>query len=378
MKKPSGARLGTAQRWAAAVLFRPRLAGATLKDRLIASLGAIVGVAATGFVTALTLGRGPHLPLIVAPMGASAVLLFAVPSSPLAQPWSIVGGNTISALVGVGVRMLIPDPVLATGVAVGLAIAVMSVTRCLHPPGGAAALTAVVGGPAVTAAGFGFAFAPVGINALLLAGLGLAFHRLVSRHAYPHVAPAGPVRVHDTADPSPAERVGFSDWDIDAALAELGESFDIDRNDLGRLLRRVELKALAREHQHLTCADIMSRDVVTVLAGETLVAARALLVERDLRELPVVDTARRLVGVVGQRDLAREASCAARVLRPAPVAAPDTPVFDLLADLLDRGAHMVVVIDDNARVVGLVSHLDMLAAVARLPGRAERADALVG
>ncbi len=97
------------------------------------------------------LGNGPHVPLLVAPMGASAVLLFAVPASPLAQPWSIIGGNTISALIGVIVAHFVHEPALATGIAVALAIAAMSFTRCLHPPGGAAALTAVLGGPAVTA-----------------------------------------------------------------------------------------------------------------------------------------------------------------------------------------------------------------------------------
>ena len=67
-------------------LFAPILAGATLRDRLIACTGALIGIAVTGLLCGLALGRGPHLPLLVAPMGASAVLLFAVPASPLAQP----------------------------------------------------------------------------------------------------------------------------------------------------------------------------------------------------------------------------------------------------------------------------------------------------
>ena len=67
--------------------------------------------------------------------GASAVLLFAVPASPLAQPWSIIGGNTISALMGIIAAYFIRDPIIATGVGVSLAIGAMSFTRCLHPPG---------------------------------------------------------------------------------------------------------------------------------------------------------------------------------------------------------------------------------------------------
>src|SRR3569623_89125 len=104
-------------------IFAPILAGATLRDRLIASTGALIGIALTGLLCAIALGRDPHLPLLVAPMGASAVLLFAVPASPLAQPWSIIGGNTLSAMVGVVAASLIHDPIIATGVGVSLALA---------------------------------------------------------------------------------------------------------------------------------------------------------------------------------------------------------------------------------------------------------------
>src|SRR4051812_41843899 len=134
-------------------LFRPILAGATLRERLIACLGALAGITLTGLICGWFFGEGPHIPLIVAPMGASAVLLFAVPASPLAQPWPIIGGNTISAFMGVLAAHFIPDPIIAIGVGVSLAIAAMSLTRSLHPPGGAAALTALIGGPAVTSAG---------------------------------------------------------------------------------------------------------------------------------------------------------------------------------------------------------------------------------
>ena len=162
-------------------LFVPILAGATLRERLLACVGALIGIALTGLISALVLGNGPYVPLLVAPMGASAVLLFAVPASPLAQPWSIIGGNTISALMGVIVARIVHEPIMATGIAVALAIAAMSFTRCLHPPGGAAALTAILGGPAVAKAGFLFPFMPVALNATLLVALGYGFHALSRR-----------------------------------------------------------------------------------------------------------------------------------------------------------------------------------------------------
>ncbi len=96
----------------------------------------------------------------------------------------------------------------------------------------------------------------------------MAFHRL-SRRSYPHVpAPAAEQR-HGTTDPPAVQRVGFRPEDIDAALGALDETFDIDRSDLERLLRQVELQAMVRTHRTLLCADIMSRDVVSVPEHDT-------------------------------------------------------------------------------------------------------------
>ncbi|HEX8373703.1 MAG TPA: HPP family protein, partial [Geminicoccaceae bacterium] len=279
-------------------LFRPILAGATLRERLVACLGALAGIALTGQICGWFFGEGPHIPLIVAPMGASAVLLFAVPASPLAQPWPVIGGNTISAFMGVVAAHLIPDPVLAIGVGVSLAIAAMSLTRCLHPPGGAAALTALIGGPAVTSSGFLFPLFPVCINSIILVALGIAFHK-ISRRNYPHVAAVVPANPHGTADLPAAIRVGIRPEDVDAALEALGETLDIDRSDLDRLLQQVERQALARSQAGLTCGEVMSRDVITIGGADTVERARDLLLAHDIRTLPVVDAAGRLAGTLG-------------------------------------------------------------------------------
>jgi CBS domain-containing membrane protein len=217
--------------------FSPILAGTTARDRAFASLGGILGILLTSVISAAALHASVLLPLLVAPMGASAVLIFAVPASPLAQPWSVVGGNVVSAFVGALAARFVPIPHLAAGVAVGGAILAMSFLRCLHPPGGAAALTAVIGGPAVLGAGFAFPFIPVGVNAVILVVSGILFHRM-SGHSYPHRPRAVSGHEFSTAElgvPHPA--------DIDLALADLGETFDISREDLDLLFRRVEFHA---------------------------------------------------------------------------------------------------------------------------------------
>ncbi|MDZ4362622.1 HPP family protein, partial [Brevundimonas sp.] len=167
-------------------IFRPILAGATLRDRAVACLGALIGIGLTGLLSRALLGGDAATALtLAASMGATSVLLFVVPASPLVRPWAVVGGHVISALVGIMVARLVPDPMIAAGVAVALAIGLMSLCRCLHPPGGSTALIGVLGGPAVAQAGLMFALVPVGLNAVLLACVGFAFHRF-SGHAWPH------------------------------------------------------------------------------------------------------------------------------------------------------------------------------------------------
>lgn len=221
-------------------LFEPLLAGASLRDRIIASAGALAGVGFTAWVSFLTSISLGDLPLMVAPIGASAVLLFAIPSSPLSQPWPIIGGNIVSALVGVAVAALVPNPWLASGLAVGAAMLAMSLLRCLHPPGGASALLPVLGGPPIAAAGYAFAIVPVGLNAICLVLAGVLFHRL-SGHSYPH----RPVPVVGHKVPE-AREPDFVSQDIDAALAELGETFDVAREDLDLLFRSAERHARLR------------------------------------------------------------------------------------------------------------------------------------
>ncbi|MBN8818041.1 MAG: HPP family protein [Sphingomonas sp.] len=220
--------------------FRPLLPGTQLWPRVLAVIGAVMGISLTIVVCLQFSMAAGDVPIIVAPIGASAVLVFAVPSSPLAQPWSVVGGNILSTLVGVGIARVVPEPTLAAGLAVGGAILVMSLARCLHPPGGAAALTAVIGSPAIHAAGYAFAFAPVALNSIALVSLAMFFHRMTG-HSYPHVPVAPPARVDEAR-----AAAGFHMEDIDRALEDMQESFDISREDLDLLLSQAELHAMTR------------------------------------------------------------------------------------------------------------------------------------
>jgi hypothetical protein len=111
------------------------LPGSTARGWLIAAGGAWIGISLTGLITAAVFGSDWRIPLLMVPLAASSVILFALPASPLARPWAIVGGHVLSALVGTLVAHHVANLVLASGLAVALSIVVMAATRALHPPG---------------------------------------------------------------------------------------------------------------------------------------------------------------------------------------------------------------------------------------------------
>jgi len=153
-------------------------------EQWVAAIGALIGIATVVTVTHALLGR--HAAVFLVPsLGATAVLIFAAPHSLFAQPWSIIAGNIVSALVGVACQQLISEPTLAAATAVALAIIAMHAARCIHPPGGATALAAVIGGPDIHQLGYGYALIPVGLNSALLIGAGILLNAPFAWRRYP-------------------------------------------------------------------------------------------------------------------------------------------------------------------------------------------------
>ncbi|HJV52593.1 MAG TPA: HPP family protein [Noviherbaspirillum sp.] len=360
--------------------FIPAPINAGRREKLCACLGAWIGLMFAGLVSKATLGN--LNPWFIAPMGASAVLLFGVPSSPLAQPWSLVGGNIVSALVGVACAHAIGDPLLAASAATAVAIAAMFALRCLHPPSGAVALTAVLGGPAVLASGYRFALWPVGLNSVFLLVAALLFNNLMRRrypHAHAHQHQANP---HRTADPLPTERLGFTRADLDEVLKSHRELLDVDPDDLEEIFRHAELNAYRRRFGRIRCADLMSKDVITVRQSASPQAVWRLLAKHKIKALPVVDEAGVLAGIVSLHDmmighehdaptgfwppqLPHVGHIEQLMTRNVQTAAPDQLITDLVPLFSDAGYHHLPVVDAQRRVVGMVTQSDLVAALYR-------------
>jgi CBS-domain-containing membrane protein len=210
-------------------------------ERLVSALGGFLGILFILLASRMMLGEGDAAALIVGSMGASAVLLFGVPHGPLSQPWALVGGHGISAIIGVTVALLMPPGFVAAALAVGLAIGAMHYLRCIHPPGGATAITAVIGGPAVHALGYRFLLTPVLLNVAIILVTAIGVNAFFTWRRYPAALVR---RKKPDVESEKRHRVAGSlaHSDIEYALRKLNSVVDVTESDLARIYE------LAAEH----------------------------------------------------------------------------------------------------------------------------------
>ena len=177
--------------------------------------------------------------LIVPSMGASAVLVFAVPHGKLSRPWALFGGHLVSAFIGVACYQLVPDLFLAAGLAVGLAIGAMHLLNCIHPPGGATALAAVIGGSAINSLGFEYILIPVLLNTVIIFSTAVVFNSFFPWRRYP----ASMMRFTDTPKIEEQKPSRYIEKEyIERALSDIDLVVDLNVDDLQQLF------ALTLEH----------------------------------------------------------------------------------------------------------------------------------
>ena len=183
--------------------------------------------------------------LIVTSMAASATLLYATPHSPLAQPWNLVGGHLISAIAGVVCGLLIPEPTIAAGAAVGSAILLMLLLNCLHPPSAATALMMVLAGSPFHDMGWQWALLIVLANVGISLLLALAINNLLPGRTYPMQPVPAP------APPKPAPFITLEPADIEWALEQMDSVIDVSEEDLAEIyqlaLQQAQLRIEKKE-----------------------------------------------------------------------------------------------------------------------------------
>lgn len=211
-------------------------------EKVVVAVAGGGAVLLTGWLTQWAAGTGSVM--LLASMGASAAILFAMPASPLAQPWPLLGGQLLSAAVGVGCSHVLADRMLAAGAAVGLALLLMLWLRCLHPPGAATALAPVL---AATPPPADFLLAPVAGNVLLMFALAWLINRRLLRRDYPLPAVPRPAPPHQTVTVADAEQV----------IAEFGHFLDVGSADVLLIYQRLQQLA---QHRQAAAAVPMRRD----------------------------------------------------------------------------------------------------------------------
>ena len=159
--------------------------GVSISEIVWSWVGAFVGISLVGIINSHVF-VGTDLTLVIGSFGASAVLIYGAIRSPLAQPRNLLGGHILSALIGVASYQAFHEHLwLAASVAVATAIAVMHVTKTLHPPGGATALIAVIGGESIHAVGYWYVLVPAGLGALILMVVALVVNNIPKSRRYP-------------------------------------------------------------------------------------------------------------------------------------------------------------------------------------------------
>ena len=345
--------------------LKPNFKILSLKDRLICAVGALLGLGLSSLISWIALDG--FNAWYIAPMGASSVLLFAVAASPLAQPWNVVVGNTIAAVIGVSCALWIPNLTIAFSVAVALSIFLMMTTDSLHPPSGAVAITAVLGGVEVHHLGYAFVLYPVLLNSLLLLIIAIVFNRLMGKQ-YPQKAQINT----RSADPTALQKVSIQPKDIQQVLAQQTELLDISEYDLQHIILEAQYLADARKPETYTCGDIMTKDVICLYENDEMADALAKFKQINLMSLPVVNTQNILIGTLALYDVmewfkhAVDAKMAWKhqvrhmMNKKVITVKPDQSIQALVPYFVERSFNYIPVVE-NEKLIGIISRADMIA-----------------
>jgi CBS domain-containing membrane protein len=349
------------------------------KAKLLAVLASFTAVLVVAWLTRIS-DIHATAPILVASMGASTVLLFIVPSSPLSQPWSLVGGQIISAVIGVSCTH-INDTVLAAAAAVSFSIFGMLVLRCLHPPGAATALAPVV---AATPPDYSFVLFPVGMNVLIMLAMAIMLNRWLLGNIYPLLP--------ELSKPNePEQLVGISDNDLKHALKNMDTFMDVSLEDLSRLLTNAEKNSFKRFKGNITCADIMVKNVSTVEYGTEVEDAWKMMLQEKLKAMPVIDRSRRVIGIITWADFFKfinlntyqsiQESFRAFIRRtpdistnkpeavghimtaPVAVMSETSHIAELIPLMSQQGIRQIPIVNHEQRLVGMVYQNHLIAAL---------------
>ena len=362
----------------------------SLKAKLLSLIACFCSIFFIALITKVV-SPWPGYPMIVASMGASAIILFFIPGSPLAQPWPFVGGQLVSAVVGVTCALNISETSTAAATAVGGSVLMMLFMRCLHPPAAATSLTPIMAGTSITSLGYSFVLVPIAVNVVTMLLLAIIINRWVMDRDYPSPLPVKK-KIHQRHTVSePSHQIGFSEQDLSLALKDSDVFIDMTHAELSHLLTQVEMNAFKRIKGNILCADIMIKDVTVVEYGTEVEQAWDLMRCNRLKAMPVVDRARRVIGIITWHDFfkfvdlnvyesfqekfrtfirrtadmtASKPEAVGLIMTRSVITLPDTAqIADLISLMSTQGHRQIPIVNSKQRLVGMVYQANLIAAL---------------
>jgi len=364
----------------------------SIKGKLLSIASCFIAILVVACITHKFSASAAY-PIIVASMGPSAVMLFIIPHSPLVQPWPLVGGQLVSALVGIWSAQVFTDTALASACAVGVSVLVMLLFRCLHPPGAATALIPIMAGDPITSLGYGFVLMPVGLNVFIMLIMAIAINRLVLRYEYPTVSHLADKKNIKTTPSSynASQRIGISEQDLEQALGNRDVFMDVSTGDLSKLLADAQMQSFKRYRGNITCADIMVKNILTVEYGTEVQEAWKIMHSGKLKAMPVIDRARRVIGIITWNDFFKFINVSVNetfqekfraFIRRTPNVSTDKPesighimttsvsvlpesahISDLIPLMSNQGYRQIPIVNNENRLVGMVYQANLIAAL---------------
>ena len=363
----------------------------SIKGKFISVISSFSAILIVAWVTQ-KFGVSGAYPFIVASMGASAVILFIMPGSPLAQPWPLVGGHLVSAIIGITCAHLFANTIFGAACACGGSVLAMLLLRCLHPPGAATALTPIIAGDPVNFINYSFVLMPVGINVAIMLVMAIAINRWVLRYEYPTVPHQidNKKHKHNTMIQS-SQRTGISEQDLEQARENMDIFMDVSTGDLSRLLTDARIQSFKRYRGNITCADIMVKNILTVEYGTEVEEAWKIMHGKKLKAMPVIDRAGRIIGIITWNDFFKFINVGTNetfhekfraFIRRTPDVTTDKPesaghimtttvsvlpesnhIADLIPLMSNQGYRQIPIVNNENRLVGMVYQANLIAAL---------------
>ncbi|MDO6527840.1 HPP family protein [Motilimonas sp. 1_MG-2023] len=360
--------------------------GIPLLERVKVAIAAFITLFLVTWVS-LSLQDPQAATVLLASMGASAVIIFALPSSPLAKTWNFMASHSLACLVGLGMTYVVHDFALMAGFTVAAILMLMYIFQCIHPPAAATALVPVI---ASQSGGVNYTIiTSVAINLVVFSAVSILLNRFVLQRASAKlVKQYDPIHLHQ--DHTPLKRLGLQTDDLMHAINSFDSVVDISEQDLEQIYQQAQLHAYQKRCGEILSRDIMSQDLITINQDASLGTAWKLLQKHKISMLPVINSEQELLGVISSTDFLKQLTVPsyAGLLRHlnallikrkhndeiqnrvqdlmvtnVTVVKDSDHIVALVPLLSDIGLHHIPVLDAQQKLCGIITQSDLIGAL---------------